>query len=224
MKWITRERVKVDRVACPWLIRKFVDKDPEFIFVPGDKVMDEAKRLDAIPYDVPNVELGHHGKECSFEAIVKKYKLDGNSALMLLGRIVNGADTDNTLYRQAEGPGLNAVAEGFRHLGYADDHALNAAEWIVYDGEGQLHTASLVDYLVPSACEIPPIDVVHLETLSPTTLGGFRGMGEGGTIGAPAAVANAIADALAPLGIEINELPVTPERLFRLITARMQRD
>src|SRR5215211_6170141 len=74
MKWITRERVKVDRVACPWLIKKFVDKDAEFIFVPSDKVMAEAKRLDAIPYDVPNVELGHHGKECSFEAIVKKYK------------------------------------------------------------------------------------------------------------------------------------------------------
>ena len=133
MKWITRERVKVDRVACPWLIRKFVDKNPEFIFVPSDKVMDEAKRLDAIPYDVPNVELGHHGKECSFEAIVKKYKLEGDAALMLLGRIVNGADTDNTLYHQAEGPGLNAVAEGFRHLGYKDDHELNAAEWIVYD-------------------------------------------------------------------------------------------
>jgi hypothetical protein len=82
---------------------------------------------------VPNVELGHHGKECSFEAIVKKYKLDSNPALVLLGKIVNGADTDNTLWHQAEGPGLNAVAEGFRHLGYKDDHELNAAEWIVYD-------------------------------------------------------------------------------------------
>ena len=133
MKWITREHVKVDRVACPWLIRKFVDKDAEFIFAPRDKVMDEAKRLDAIPYDVPDVELGHHGKECSFEAIVKKYKLESNAALVLLGRIVNGADTDNTLYHQAEGPGLTAIAEGFRHLGYPDDHALNAAEWIVYD-------------------------------------------------------------------------------------------
>jgi hypothetical protein len=69
MKWITREYVKVDRVACPWLIKKFVDKDAEFVFVPADKVMDEAKRLGAIPYDVKNVELGHHGKECSFEAI-----------------------------------------------------------------------------------------------------------------------------------------------------------
>jgi len=133
MKWITRERVKVDRVACPWLIRKFVDKDAEFVFVPSDKVMGEAKRLDAIPYDVPNVELGHHGKECSFEAIVKKYKLEGNPALVLLGKIVNGADTDNTLWNQAEGAGLNAIAEGFRHLGYKDDHDLNAAEWVVYD-------------------------------------------------------------------------------------------
>jgi carbon-monoxide dehydrogenase large subunit len=96
-------------------------------------------------------------------------------------------------------------------------------EEIVYDAEGQIHTASLVDYLVPAAPEIPPMEVVHLETESPTTLGGFRGMGEGGTIGAPAAVANAIADALSPLGIEVNELPVTPERLFRLIEAAKQK-
>ena len=123
----------VNRVACPWLIRNFVDKDAEFIFVQADKVMAEAKRLNAIPYDVKDVELGHHGKECSFEAILKKYKLTDDTAPVLLGRIVNGADTDNTLYRQAEGPGLQAIAEGFRHLGYQDDHALNAAEWIVYD-------------------------------------------------------------------------------------------
>ena len=133
MKWITRERVKVDRVACPWLIKKFVDKDAEFIFVPADKVMQETKRLGAIPYDVKDVELGHHCKECSFEAILKKYGLTSHPALVLLGRIVNGADTDNTLYHQPEGPGLEAIAEGFRHLGYKDDHALNAAEWIVYD-------------------------------------------------------------------------------------------
>jgi hypothetical protein len=133
MKWITREYVKVDRVACPWLIQKFVDKDAEFIFVPTEKVMDEAKRLEAIPYDVKNVELGHHGKECSFEAILKKYKLTDNRALVLLGKIVNGADTDNTLYKQSEGPGLEAIAEGFRHLGYKDDHTMNAAESIVYD-------------------------------------------------------------------------------------------
>jgi hypothetical protein len=133
MKWITRERVKVDRVACPWLIKKFVDPDAEFLFVPTDKVMAEAAHLGAIPYDVPNVELGHHGLECSFEAIVKKYNLDGNPALVLLGKIVNGADTENELWRQPEGAGLEAIAEGFRHLGYQDDHEINAAEWIVYD-------------------------------------------------------------------------------------------
>jgi hypothetical protein len=134
MKWITREHVKVDRVACPWLIRKFVDKDAEFIFVPADRVLEEATRLDATPFDVKGVELGHHhGKECSFEAILKKYRLTGDRALVLLGRIVNGVDTDNSLYNQTEGPGLQAVAEGFRHLGLADDHAVNAAEWIVYD-------------------------------------------------------------------------------------------
>lgn len=133
MKWITRERVKVDRVACPWLVRKFVDKDAEFLFVPADRVMSEAVRLDAIPYDVQDVELGHHGQECSFEAILKKYDLTDNKALLLLGKIVNGADTDNTLWNQPEGAGLEAIAEGFRHLGYKDDHAINAAEWIVYD-------------------------------------------------------------------------------------------
>jgi hypothetical protein len=133
MRWITREKVKVDRVACPWLIKKFVDKDAEFVFVPADRVAAEAKRLDAIPYDVKDAELGHHGKECSFEAILKKYKLTEDAALVLLGRIVNGADTDNSLYNQPEGPGLEAIAEGFRHLGFKDDHALNAAEWIVYD-------------------------------------------------------------------------------------------
>jgi hypothetical protein len=133
MKWITRERVKVDRVACPWLINKFVDKEAEFLFVPSDKVISEAARLGAIPYDVEGVELGHHDQECSFEAILKKYSLTGNPALVLLGKIVNGADTDNTLWNQPEGPGLEAIAEGFRHLGFKDDHEVNAAEWIVYD-------------------------------------------------------------------------------------------
>jgi len=133
MKWITREKVKVDRVACPWLIRKFVDKDAEFHFVPADKVLEEAEHLRATPFDVKGVELGHHGKECSFEAILKKYDLAGDSALVLLAKIVNGADTDNTLWHQPEGAGLEAIAEGFRHLGFKDDHEINAAEWIVYD-------------------------------------------------------------------------------------------
>ena len=133
MKWITRERVKVDRVACPWLIRKFVDREAEFLFVPADRVREIAEAEGAIPYDIEGVELGHHGKECSFDAILKKYGLTGDPALVLLARIVNGADTDNTLWRQPESAGLNAIAEGFRHLGFKDDHELNAAEWIVYD-------------------------------------------------------------------------------------------
>jgi hypothetical protein len=133
MKWITRERVKVDRVACPWLIKKIVDKDAEFFFVPADRVANEARRLGGVPFDAAGAELGHHGQECSFEAFLKKYGLTGNPALVLLGKIVNGADTDNTLYTQPEGPGLNAIAEGFRHLGYKDDPQINCAEWIVYD-------------------------------------------------------------------------------------------
>jgi hypothetical protein len=133
MRWITREKVKVDRVACPWLITRFVDKEAEFYFVAGDQVLGEAERLGAVPFDVPGVELGHHGKKCSFEAILERYALPADPALALLGRIVNGADTDNSLYGQPEGAGLAAVAEGFRHLGFKDDLEINAAEWIVYD-------------------------------------------------------------------------------------------
>ena len=133
MKWVTRENVHVDRVACPWLIRKFVDAKAEFLFVPADQVMAVAEREGATPYDVKGVELGHYGKECSFDAIVKKYRLTSDPALVLLARIVNGADTDNSLWNQPESAGLKAVAEGFRGLGFKNDHELNAAEWIVYD-------------------------------------------------------------------------------------------
>jgi carbon-monoxide dehydrogenase large subunit len=111
------------------------------------------------------------------------------------------------------------IVDGQVHGGVAQGIGAALYEEVVYDDQGQINTASLVDYLVPTACEVPPMHVVHLESESPTTLGGFRGMGEGGTIGSMAAVANAVSDALSPLGIEINELPVTPERLFRLIEA-----
>jgi hypothetical protein len=133
MKWVTREDVQVDRVACPWLIRKFVDPKAEFVFVPAGLVLSVAEQEDATPYDVEGVEYGHHGKECSFDAIVKKHGLTSDPALVLLARIVNGADTDNSLWNQPESAGLKAVAKGFRGLGYKDDHELNAAEWIVYD-------------------------------------------------------------------------------------------
>ncbi len=133
MKWITRERVKVDGVACPWLIKKFVDPQAQFLFVPAEEVMEIAQKEQAVPYDVKDVELGHHGQECSFDAIVKKYGLSADPALMLLARIVNGADTDNSLWNQPESAGLKAVAEGFSALGFKDDLEINAAEWVVYD-------------------------------------------------------------------------------------------
>jgi hypothetical protein len=128
MKWITREKVKVDRVACPWLIRKFIDPHAEFLFVPADQVIDVAKREGATPYDVKGVEFGHHGKECSFDALVKKHGLTHDPAIVLLAKIVNGADSDNSLWNQSEAAGLNAMAEGFRHLGLKNDHEIIAAE------------------------------------------------------------------------------------------------
>ena len=110
------------------------------------------------------------------------------------------------------------IVDGQVHGGVAQGIGAALYEEVVYDDQGQILTGSLVDYIVPSATGIPPMQVIHMQTTSPA-LGGFRGMGEGGTIGAPAAVANAISDALCHLGIEIDELPVSPERLFRLIEA-----
>ena len=130
MQWVTRARPKVDRIACPWLIRRFVDPEAEFLYVPADEVIAVAERTGAIPYDVPGVELGHHGPECSFDAILKKYQLT-DPALLQLARIVRGADTtDKDL--TPESRGLEAIADGFRHL-FDDDHEQLAAESIVYD-------------------------------------------------------------------------------------------
>jgi len=130
MKWVTRERPKVDRVACPWLIKRFVDPQAEFLYVPSEKVMEVARREGAIPFDVPNVELGHHGAECSFDAVIKKYNLT-DRALQRLAMIVRGADTDSKELAQ-ESAGLEAIAEGFRLI-YRDDHDLLEREMSVYD-------------------------------------------------------------------------------------------
>ena len=132
MKWITRERVKVDRVACPWLIKKFIDPEAHFLFVPSDSVMEVASRENAIPFDVPGVELGHHQGKCSFEAMVEKYQID-DPAIALLAEIVHGADVAQDLYGRAEAPGLKAIAEGFRHLDFRNDHEILDHEFIVYD-------------------------------------------------------------------------------------------
>jgi len=109
------------------------------------------------------------------------------------------------------------IVDGQVHGGVAQGIGAALYEEVVYNDEGQNVTASLVDYIIPTATEIPSIEVVHIEAASLTTLGGFRGMGEGGTIGAPAAIANAIADALSPLGIDISILPMTPQRIFTLL-------
>lgn len=132
MKWVTREHAKVDRIACPWLLKNFVDKDAEFLFVPADMVMQIAKEQNAIPFDVPNVELGHHGEECSFDAIVKKYGLDKKDpALVEMAKIVRGADTQNkTLTPQSEG--LAAIATGFA-MNANDDYDNMSKQSHVYD-------------------------------------------------------------------------------------------
>jgi hypothetical protein len=130
MKWVTRARPKVDRVACPWLIKRFVDPDAEFLYVPPEEVLAVAQREGAIPFDVPNVELGHHGAECSFDAIIKKYQVT-DPALRRLALIVRGADT-SAKDLTPESRGLDAIAEGFRQV-YADDHEQLAAESPVYE-------------------------------------------------------------------------------------------
>ena len=132
MKWVTREHAKVDRIACPWLIKNFVDNDAEFLFVPAHKVMDVAKEENAIPFDVPNVELGHHGEECSFDAIIKKHELDKKDpAFLELAKIVRGADTPNrTLTPQSEG--LVAIATGFA-INSKDDFDNMSKQFYVYD-------------------------------------------------------------------------------------------
>jgi protein-tyrosine-phosphatase len=130
VKWITRERARVDRIACPWLISRFVDSKPEFLFVPADRVLEVAKREDAIPYDIPNVELGHHGRECSFDAFVDRYEL-ADPALAGLARIVRGADTDDRGLT-AESAGLYAAATGFQATS-RDDFDNMARQFPLYD-------------------------------------------------------------------------------------------
>jgi hypothetical protein len=130
MKWVTRARPMVDRIACPWLIRKFVDPEGQFLYVAADQVAAVAKTEGAIPYDVPGVELGHRGPECSFDAIIRKYELK-DKALARLALIVRGADTDPKDLTP-ESRGLLAIADGFRRV-YQDDHDQLAAELPVYD-------------------------------------------------------------------------------------------
>src|SRR2546426_3094269 len=120
MKWITREHPRVDRVACPWLIEKFVDKQAEFLYVPSDQVASEAQKRSATPYDIKDVELGDHGPECSFDAFVHKYGLDKDPAMVYMAKIIRGADTaDKTVTPESQG--VEAILDGIRHVHYPND-------------------------------------------------------------------------------------------------------
>ncbi len=130
MKWITRERPKIDRIACPWLVARFIDREPEFLFVPASRVMAVAKETGAIAYDVPGVELTHEGELCSFDAFLKRYHLQ-DPALRQLAVIVRGADTAR-LDLAPQAAGLLAVSLGLSAV-FADDHEMLRHGMIVYD-------------------------------------------------------------------------------------------
>ena len=130
MKWVTRSKARVDRIACPWLIQRFIDPAAEFLFVPDAEVMETARREGATPFDVPGVELGHHGDRCSFDAFLDKYGLT-DPALQALAPVVRGADTDARGIAK-EAWGLYAVASGFREIS-RDDHENMARQFPVYD-------------------------------------------------------------------------------------------
>ena len=130
MQWITRERPKIDRIACPWLIARFIDTEAEFLYVPAQEVLEVAAATGANPYDIPDVELSHVGELCSFDAFLKKYALD-TPALQQLAAIVRGADTSN-LALTPQSAGLYAISLGLSH-NFADDHALLQQGMVMYD-------------------------------------------------------------------------------------------
>jgi hypothetical protein len=130
MKWVTREKAHVDRIACPWLIKRFVDPQAELLFVPTDKVLEVAKREGAISYDAKGADLTHQGEECSFDAIVHRYNLT-DPALLELAKVVRGADTANKNLTP-QSPGLTAIAEGFRLIA-KDDFDNISKQFYVYD-------------------------------------------------------------------------------------------
>ena len=130
MKWITRERPKIDRIACPWLVARFIDAEAEFLYVPRGDVQRIAQQTGAIPYDVPGAELGHVGELCSFDAFLSKYRLD-DPALANLAAIVRGADTDR-LNLTPQSAGLHAISLGLSAC-HADDHQMLAHGRVLYD-------------------------------------------------------------------------------------------
>jgi hypothetical protein len=130
MKWVTRERPKIDRIACPWLIDRFIDDDPEFLYVPKDRVLKVAEETGAIPYDIPGVKFTHAGDHCSFDAFLAEYRLD-EPALQHLARIVRGADTSR-LDLTPQSAGLFAISLGLGEV-FADDHEMLRHGMVLYD-------------------------------------------------------------------------------------------
>lgn len=130
MKWITREKPKIDRIACPWLIKRFVDKEAEFIYVPKEQVFGKAKELNAVPYDIPGAEYSHYGNECTFDFILKKHQLNENE-LHQLARIVRGADTDS-FHLAPQSAGLWAISAGLSY-NYTNDHEMLEIGMKLYD-------------------------------------------------------------------------------------------
>lgn len=131
MKWITREHPKIDRIACPWLIARFIDQDAEFIYVPAELVLEKAREYNAIPFDIPGVEHSHEGEYCSFDYFIRKYSLE-DPALQQLALIVRAADTDRfDLSPQAAG--LWAISAGLSHNFYTNDHEMLAIGKKIYD-------------------------------------------------------------------------------------------
>lgn len=130
MKWITRERPKIDRIACPWLIKNFVDRYAQFYYVPKDAVFEKALQLDATPYDIPGAEYTHYGEECTFDFIVKKHSIT-DPAVHRIAAIVRGADTDS-FHLAPQAAGLWAISAGLSH-NYKDDHEMLAIGMKIYD-------------------------------------------------------------------------------------------
>lgn len=132
MKWVTRARPKTDRIACPWLIRRFIDPDAEILYVPAADVLDVAAREGARSFDAPGAEFDHRGGHCTFEVLIEDFDLDNDPALVRLARIVRAADIDSELHTDPAGPGLLAIALGGLDA-EADDHRLLAKASFVYD-------------------------------------------------------------------------------------------
>lgn len=171
MRWITRERARVDRIACPWLISRFIDPKPEFLFVPAREVLAAAGRENAIPYDIPDVELGHRGPLCSFDAFIDRYEL-ADPALAALAAIVRGADTDDRSLTP-ESSGLYAAATGFQAI-CRDDFDNMARQFPMYDAlyaycrarTGAAHSPSRVLFVCLHGAAKSIIGAAHFRRLA----------------------------------------------------------